>query len=114
MEEAKAVELVLSSLAQEERSAAIAYLATPPVTGGSSLELPRLTIHVPRPAWLAFIDREPDFDWGHDCRYLLIDDETGNVRDWRAQFPPFRPESPWSWRVVYRASPNTTGPARNA
>ena len=113
MLESAVVELVLSHLAQRERDAGIAYLAAPPVGGGTSLQLPRLTVNVPRLAWLAFIDSKPEFDWGHDCRYLLIDDQTGEVRPYEAQFPPFRPESPWKWREIYRAPgmPATTASA---
>ena len=91
----------------------IAYLAAPRVEGGIRLELPRLVINVPKPSWLAFVDGEPDRDWGHDCRYLLIDDESGRIEPFPAQFPPFGPATPWRWRVVYQAPslPSTTASA---
>jgi hypothetical protein len=108
--EEKIVELVVADLAPEERTGGIAYLAAPRVNRGTRLQLPRLVIDVPQPSWLAFIDGKPNSDWGHACRYLLIDDETGQILPFTAQFPPFHSTAPWRWRVVYRAPalPGTT------
>jgi len=101
--EEEIVELIISNLAPEERTGGIAYLASPCVNRGTRLELPRLVIDVSRPSWLAFIDGKPESDWGHDCRYLLIDDETGTAAPFLAQFPPFRRAAPWHWRAIYKA-----------
>lgn len=109
MLEDRVVEQVLEHLAEQERAGGVAYLAESPIAPGTRLEFPRLVIEVLRPSWLAFIDGNPDRDWGHPCRYLLIDDETGDVRSYAAQFPPFRPAAPWRWRVINKLStlPNT-------
>ena len=113
MLEQEIVNLLVAELNAEERSGGVVYLAAPPVEGGTHLEFPRLEIEVPSPAWLAFIDGKPNHDWGHPCRYLLIDDVTGRVQSYPAQFPPFRPSAPWHWRVVYMAPtlPGTTATA---
>jgi hypothetical protein len=87
----------------EERTSGIVYLAVPSFGPGTHLEFPRLVIEVLRLSWLAFIDRQPNSDWGHSCRYLLIDDETGEIRSYPAQFPPFAKTAPWRWQVVYKA-----------
>lgn len=103
MLEDRIVELVVADLTQEERSGGVAYLAAPRVAGGTRLEFPRLVIDIPRLSWLAFIDGMPNFDWGHSCRYLVIEDETGQIGSYPAQFPPFGPSTPWRWRVFYKA-----------
>ena len=38
---------------------------------------------------MAFLDRAPAANWGHPCRYLLIDLESGAVRGFDATEPPF-------------------------
>ena len=38
---------------------------------------------------VAFVDLQPEANWGHDCRYLLVDPETGELQMVMAQFPPF-------------------------
>jgi len=99
----RVVERLLAELTLEEQAGGVAYLITSPIPAGTRLEFPRLEIEVPEVAWAAFIDRRPQSDWGHGCRYLLIDDETCEVRSFEAQFPPFRQGSPWQWRVVFKA-----------
>ena len=98
----KAIERLLEALTQPEKASGVAYLSEAPMPAGTRLEFPRLAIEVERAAWAAFVDRQPHADWGHACRYLLIDDEGGRTRSFEAQFPPFRPGSPWKWRVVYQ------------
>lgn len=99
MLEDRIVERVLTGLTADER-AGIVYLARPLASPGTRLNFPRLAIDVLRPSWLAFIDGTPDRDWGHPCRYLLIDDETGEIQSYPAQFPPFPSAEPWIWRVI--------------
>jgi len=106
MLQAEAVERLLSELTQQERTGAVAYLTDSPIPAGERLVLPRLVIDVEQLAWAAFIDRQPQSDWGHACRYLLINDASGEARSFEAQFPPFRPGSPWNWRPVYEAPPS--------
>jgi hypothetical protein len=46
-------------------------------------------ISVRRPSILVFADDEPRANFGHDCRYLLYDAETGSFqREVQARFPP--------------------------
>jgi hypothetical protein len=103
----KVVELLLSELAEQEKATCVVYLSMAPIPAGNRLEFPRQTIiDVKRPAWIAFIDLQPYSDWGHPCRYVLIDDESGETRSYDSQFPPFRPGSPWKWQIVYPISNN--------
>lgn len=101
MLEDRIVERVLANLTEEERAHGIAYLAQPPVSGGTLVQFPRMEIEVLRPSWLAFVDGSPDRDWGHACRYLTVDDETGEIQSYAAQFPPFSPAEPRIWRVIH-------------
>jgi hypothetical protein len=61
-------------------------------------------VEIDAPTVLAFADLEPGVNWGHRCRYLLVDAGSGEVRRIDAQFPPFLRGMPPGMRVVYRAA----------
>jgi hypothetical protein len=94
-------ELVLGALRPDERSAAVAYVdgrAHPP----GPLEIGELKTELERDAYVAFVDRAPGANWLHPARYLLVDAETGAVRDFAASRPPVFGPLPSTWRVVAR------------
>lgn len=90
-------------LTRDELNKGVVYAAAISIRAGEKLQFPRISIVVPEPAWLAFVDREPLANWGHSCRYVLIDRETGELRSTEARFPPFDVSKQLRWRVVYRA-----------
>jgi hypothetical protein len=94
---------LLGELTPEEREGSVAYLAETPMPGGTTVQVPGATIDIPFDAALAFIDRQPLANWGHACRYVLFDWETGSIRSMDAQFHPFRPGDATKWRVVFKA-----------
>lgn len=79
------------------------YRFLPTVEAGTTLTFARTTIPVHWQATLAFLDQEPMANWGHACRYLLLNRSTGESTSIAARFPPFTPENRNSWRAVYRA-----------
>jgi hypothetical protein len=95
--------LVLSTLSDTERQSAVAYLRPDQIDPGA--RFPALPVPiVPRSAsFLAFIDPTPSANWGHNCRYLIIDAESFDVTSHPARFPPFYVRGEQEWRVVYRA-----------
>ena len=95
--------IVNAQLTTAERAGAIVYALLDSLPSGTKLQFPHLDLDMPWDALLAFVDREPRANWGHSCRYLLINRDTGEVRSKEARFPPFRPDSLRSWRVVYQA-----------
>jgi hypothetical protein len=95
---------VVSQLTSTEREHGVAYVLEELVSRGTTLEFPRSSIPVPWDARLAFVDREPLANWGHSCRYILIDRATGAVLSIEARFPPFRRDDERRWRVVFRAT----------
>jgi hypothetical protein len=48
------------------------------------------------------VDLEPRANWGHRCRYLLIDVESGRNRSVDKQFPPFLTDVPRSLRLIWQ------------
>ncbi len=94
--------IILNQLTANENSRGIVYLADAPAAVGTTLDFPHLTIKLPWSAELAFIDSDPAANWGHHCRYLLINRETGEIRSLDAMFPPFRPEENSRWKIIYK------------
>jgi len=95
--------LAKAQLSPLELDNCVVYLLSTPVAAGSTLVFPRASIAVPWEARVAFLDLDPLANFGHPCRYVLINSETGETRSVDARFPPFRPDVENQWRVVYKA-----------
>jgi hypothetical protein len=95
-------EILLSQLTADEKDKGVAYASTETVEAGTQLRFPGVAIDVSGDAFLAFIDRNPMANWGHSSRHVLIDRQTGEVRSFEAQFPPFQQDK-GRWRVAYKA-----------
>lgn len=85
----RAIELALSTLSERERQSAAAYLDTRELDSGARVTIGRVETEVPAQGFLAFVDPSPTANWGHPCRYLLIESATGRIHRFDAQFPPF-------------------------
>ena len=67
-------------------------------------------ITVPASSILVFVDEQPLANFGHACRYLLYDPDTGKLhRDIPARFPPFLKKPPATLKTFHepvRVQPN--------
>ena len=103
------VERVKAEVMRRERSRAYSSnfgVMEAVFTRGEPLPVPRQRVRVERPTVMAFADDAPLFNWGHPCRYLLHDAETGVLyRQVDAQFPPFSRERdmPAAFRFFHEA-----------
>jgi hypothetical protein len=102
------VATLLQALDDDERRGAIVYRRAEPVAAGEVVSFPGVELRVDWDALLAFVDRFPQANWAHSCRYVLIGRETGDVRSTEARLPPFLTEGNWS--VVYSADAPFEGP----
>jgi len=94
----------LAQLTDDERRVAVVYHLATPVLAGTKLEVPQAAITVPWDAELAFVDREPLANWGHSCRHIFINRESGEALSFEARFPPLRRDDHDNWRIAFRAS----------
>lgn len=70
---------------------------------GAIIGPPRQKIVAEIPTILVFADDEPQANFGHACRYLLYDANTGELhREIKAQLPPFMPEQPRVLRAFHQ------------
>jgi len=97
----EAVSIFLANLTPGEINQSVAYVATQVVTG-KSLKFPRISIIVPWHGFIAFVDRDPLANWSHSCRYILLNNETAEIRSFEAKFPPFHNDQ-MRWRVIFKA-----------
>lgn len=96
-------EIVLANISAKERESCVVYLDEQVLDAGTVLEIDGREIHMPWPTVTAFIDLEPTVNWGHDCRYLLVNSETGELQSIDARFPPFLRGAPDTVRVIWKA-----------
>jgi hypothetical protein len=94
---------LLQQLTGAERERAVVYELSEAVAHGTALSFPHITINVPSDALVAFIDQEPTANWGHACRYVLVELNTGRISSWTSRFPPFSVPLGSAWRVAYEA-----------
>lgn len=79
----------IASIPAEQLQGAVLYLDRRALAPGEAVPTGRDTLTADRPSALAFLDLAPAANWGHPCRYLLIDLATGAVQAAEATHPPF-------------------------
>jgi hypothetical protein len=92
----------LKALSDQERRSAAVYLDERELPPGSTLKVDQKEIPVRRASAVAFVDQDPQANWGHACRYLLIALESGDVESIDAQFPPFLRGVPQTLRLIWK------------
>jgi len=93
------VSIVTGALEPAERAGGVAYLCVAPFTAGQTLAVPGQPVAIDRDCYVAFVDADPHSNWGHACRYLLIDAHTGDITSHPRRFPAFT-AADQRWRVV--------------
>jgi hypothetical protein len=97
-------DIARAALSDEERRSGVLYLDRRQLDAGSEITLGRDTVTITASSAMAFVDAEPMANWGHACRYLLIDASTGAVRSFPAQMPPFLRGAADTLRVIAKGS----------
>src|SRR5215831_9986550 len=99
----QAAEKALATLSATEKATSVVYLDSQEIKAGESVPSAREPIVAPWDALMAFVDLQPTANWGHTCRYLLINVQTGEARSFDASFPPFLKSGPLkTLRVVWK------------
>lgn len=98
----KLSQLAIGTLSPKELKSNNVYLDERVLKANDQLEFDSEKITVPWNAVMAFVDLQPTANWGHDCRYLLINVDTGELQSIDAQFPPFLRGAPKTLRVIWQ------------
>jgi hypothetical protein len=98
-----AIPVLLGAMTNAERRGGVAYLRLDLLEAGQTFPASPIPIVVTRACYLAFVDPSPSANWGHDCRYLIIDVDTLAVGSHAARLPPFGARGERRWEPVYRA-----------
>jgi len=93
---------VLASLSFEESKASVVYLDEREFSAETAIEIDGAEVCMPWLFMIAFVDLQPTANWGHACRYLFVNPETGDVQQMSARFPPFLRGLPQTLRVIWK------------
>jgi hypothetical protein len=100
---AQVADRALKELSDGERRGGAVYLDEVELAPGATLAVDKKEIPLTRASAVVFVDREPQANWGHPCRYLLIAlEEGGTVESIEAQFPPFLRGVPKTLRLIWK------------
>jgi hypothetical protein len=94
----EAGEIALATLTDAERQGSAVYVDARVYSVGSSVIAGRDRLGIREPTIVVFVDLAPAANWGHPCRYLLVNAEAGTVEFVPARLPPSSEEL----RLVHR------------
>lgn len=94
--------LAVAQLTADERKSGVLYVDQRELAAGSTLAIDGRDVAVRRPSAMAFVDREPQVNWNHSCRYMLIDLASGEVESFEAQSPPYLRSVPATLRMILK------------
>lgn len=80
---------VIASLSRNEREASIAYLEKRIIPAGEALPWPGIQRAFGEAVVMAFVDLEPELNWTHRGRYLVLGAEGGIRFSVEVDRPPF-------------------------
>jgi hypothetical protein len=78
---------------KEPLSGKAVYMLKEPLAGGTSVASWRESYRIPKEfgkTIFIFVDDQPGANWEHPCRYVFIDEATGNYRLIAGRTPPNR------------------------
>lgn len=102
LEWSEIAECVIAQAPADDRAASVIYLDERILPAGAELEIDYKKTRLDSPAAVGFIDLQPEMNWGHECRYVLVDPESGTSRTIDAHFPPFLRGTPPTLRVLWK------------
>lgn len=97
-------------LTDAELANSVVYALETFMPSDEKLQFPGIAIDVPKETHLIFVDREPMANWGHSCRYILLDCKSRKINSFEGRLPPFRKDDSLVWKVVYKAPSSPASP----
>jgi hypothetical protein len=94
--------VVLAQVPEARRTHSVVYLDQRIRLPGSEIEIDYKKLRLDGPTEIGFVDLEPEMNWGHSCRYVLVNTETGEHQNIDAHFPPFLRETSSSLIVLFK------------
>ena len=94
----------MEELSVKERGESAVYLDEREIAAGSSVRIDGQDVPVRQKSAMVFVDRQPQANWGHSCRYLLIGLDDGHVSSYEAEFPPFLRSVPSTLRLIHKGA----------
>lgn len=96
------VKRILNILTEEESRSSVVYLNEVEVPAGAIIKIDKKKVKVPWDSLIAFVDRVPQANWGHSCRYIILSIEDKQFLSIEAQFPPYLKSIPETLRLIWK------------
>ena len=96
------INIILPELSDDEINQSIIYFDTKVLQPGDKVRIGKSLTSMSSNAYLVFVDLEPKANWGHKCKYFLIDPKTKTAKITNEEFPPHLDEYPESFIVILR------------
>lgn len=98
------IEAATDLLAPAERDTAVLYLLQEVQPEDRALVLDGKVVRRPYDLVVFFVDLEPTANWGHPCRYVVMDTAGGRRESIDARSPPFLRSVPPSLRLIWKGA----------
>lgn len=100
--ELRMLDKVRARLGADRLANAIAYLDRNPIRAGARAQFGDALIEAPWDAHIAFVDLEPQANWGHACCYLALRQGGDEIIEVAARMPPFLKAETATFRLLWR------------
>jgi hypothetical protein len=98
----KVKEIVMQSVQKHVQNNAVFYIDESIYPKGTEFTIGTNRYQMPSDTIMVFVDEEPGKNWGHNCRYLFFDVNSGQVTGVREQFPPSLTKIPQTFKVIWK------------
>ena len=91
IDQGQAWEIVKKNILNDNPGNSIVYRSKDLLNADQEVKSWQQTYTVPKDfkkAWLFFVDDQPDANWGHKCRYIFVDAESGKYQVINSLTPP--------------------------
>ena len=95
---------VIDSLSQNERESSVAYLELRVIPAGEELRWAGIERSFDEPVVIAFVDLQPELNWTHRGRYLVLGANGGVRQKLEVDRPPFLTQVSPRLRVIHQGS----------
>lgn len=101
-QEKQLIELLRRRLSPEIVNKSIIFIDDQEFSKGSKVEFGKVSFSFSFDGFMVFVDLEPELNWTHDCLYFFISRDLSELKEVKANTPPYHGNEPDSYSVFLR------------
>ena len=98
----KVKKIVLELISESFRTKSVFYIDEAIYPKGTEFAVGKNRCRMDSDTIMVFVDEEPGKNWGHSCRYLFFNVNSGEVSEIPEQFPPSLTKIPETFKVIWK------------